>query len=467
MHPRLRYKVQRSRSSSFAIAPYSTMKLPATLSLFHALPLLVLYGAAIAPLPAHASLPEPVSFSSNLTPTSNPTSNPTSQPIELARRRDRDVIYPPSPLENAEPDPWWPDASIPLTETDRRVLRPKLDELNVSATAALAINQPDVAFELWNRELRLRRLIGLSDELIALERVGEIAWKEEEFYQLQVISRRLRDLQYDLLGDPFEENPDRPAPDLTTLRLLADAFAAVRDRESAVDAYEYLLADAHDREDIIVEEETLRTIGELNYGDLNYEDAVIDYEELVDLADARGDQASRVFYLERLAFMYDQLERPSDAIRIKQALVLYYQAIADVPRTTALYIALGNDFAATGEIAAAEQNYVSAYGLAWDAKQFYRAGEAIDRLAELYDREARYEDALKTYRIAIDIDTISNDRYGLMVTYDTIGQLYQRLNAYAQALDAYQRGLEVAQQISSRTSYFQFQIDTVSRLLRR
>jgi hypothetical protein len=55
----------------------------------------------------------------------------------------------------------------------------------------------------------------------------------------------------------------------------------------------------------------------------------------------------------------------------------------------------------------------------------------------------------------------------LMVTYDTIGQLYQRLNAYAQALDAYQRGLEVAQQISSRTSYFQFQIDTVSRLLRR
>jgi tetratricopeptide (TPR) repeat protein len=188
---------------------------------------------------------------------------------------------------------------------------------------------------------------------------------------------------------------------------------------------------------------------------------------LVDLAEARGDQASRVFYLERLAFMYDQLQRPSDAIRIKQSLVAYYQAIADIPETTALYIALGNDFTATDEVASAEQSYVSAYALAWEAKQFYRAGEAIDRLAELYDREARYDDALKTYRIAIDIDAISNDRYGLMVTYDTIGQLYQRLNAYAQALDAYQRGLEVAQQISSRTSYFQFQIDTVSRLLRR
>lgn len=454
------------------------MKLPAIPLVFRVLPLVALCGAAIAPLSASANpntvaaSPARSGLTSGLTLGSQIRSRSSARPgstptLELARRRDRGVIYPPSPLENADPDPWWPDPSVPLTENDRRLLRQRLDELNTSATAALAINQPKVAFELWNRELRLRRLLGVNEELIAMARVGEAAWKEEEFYQMQVITRRLRDIQYDLIGDPYEDNSDRPLPDLVTLRQLADAFAAVRDREYAVNAYEYLLNDARDRGDVITEEETLRIIGELNYGDLNYEDAVADYEELVDLAEARGDQASRVFYLERLAFMYDQLEQPSDSIRIKQALVAYYQAIADVPRSTALYIELGNAFAATGDIAAAEQSYVSAYGLSWEAKQFYRAGESMDRLAELYDREGRYEEALNTYRIAIDIDTIANDRYGLMTTYDTIGQLYQRLNAYAQALDAYRRGLEVAQQISSRTSYFQFQIDAVSRLLRR
>ena len=165
--------------------------------------------------------------------------------------------------------------------------------------------------------------------------------------------------------------------------------------------------------------------------------------------------------------MYDQLQRPDDARRIKQTLIAHYQSIADIPRATALYIEIGDDLAATGDIGGAENSYMSAYTLSWEAEQFYRAGEAIAQLAALYEREGRYEDALNTYRTAIDVDNISNDRYGLMVTYDAIGQLYQRLNAFAQALDAYQRGLEVAQQLQSRTAYFQFQIDAVSREMRR
>ncbi|NJN62943.1 MAG: hypothetical protein HC795_16775, partial [Coleofasciculaceae cyanobacterium RL_1_1] len=181
------------------------MKLPATPLLFRALPIFALCGAAIAPLPVHAGLDRFIA--SPLTP------GFTSQPSELARRRDREVIYPPSPLENADPDPWWPDTSIPLTENDRRILRQRLDELNVSAIAALAINQPKVAFDLWNRELRMRRLLGVNEELIAMVRVGQIAWEEEEFYQMQVITRRLRDIQYDLIGDPYEDNSDLPSPD--------------------------------------------------------------------------------------------------------------------------------------------------------------------------------------------------------------------------------------------------------------
>ncbi|MGD1901276.1 MAG: tetratricopeptide repeat protein [Geitlerinemataceae cyanobacterium] len=418
----------------------------------HLLPALVAIGLVVAP--ANTSTASPVSSAADT--------------LEIARR-DRPEIYPPSPLENADPDPWWPDETIPLTERDRQVLRDRLDGLNASAAASLAAAQPAAAFEQWNRELRLRRLLGVSEELLALARVGEIAWEEEEFYQLQVITRRLRDIQLDLLGDPFEDDPDElpPPPDLLTLRQLGDAYAAVRARGLAVEAYEYLLEDARDRGDRLTEEETLRTIGELNYGDLNYEEAVADYEELVELAAARGDTESRVFYLERLAFMYDQLQRPDDARRIKQTLIAHYQSIADIPRATALYIEIGDDLAATGDIGGAENSYMSAYTLSWEAEQFYRAGEAIAQLAALYEREGRYEDALNTYRTAIDVDNISNDRYGLMVTYDAIGQLYQRLNAFAQALDAYQRGLEVAQQLQSRTAYFQFQIDAVSREMRR
>jgi len=396
---------------------------------------------------------------------------PESIPQQIARRRPRatDEIYPPSPLENADPDPWYPDPSVPLSPSDRQTLLTRLEGLNMEATALLTAGQTQAAFDLWNRELRLRRGLGVDEELTALVRVGAIAWEQKEFYEMQVIARRARAIQTDLLGDPLDrgDDLDRPEPSLTTLRLLADTYAAVQLREPAVEMYEYALTDANQRGDRLAAEETLRIIGDLNYGDLNFEDAVADYEELVDLATARGDALSLEFYLERLAFMYDQLERPTEAIPVKQKLITHYQTLLDIPRVTALHIAIGNDYRSLGEVESAIDHYQQAYAIAWEASQFYRAGEAITQLAALLEAQQRDEEALNVYRIAIDINTISNDRYGLMTTYDKIAQVYQRRNAYRQALDAYQRGLEVAQQINGRTAYFQAQIDYISRLLQR
>jgi hypothetical protein len=44
------------------------------------------------------------------------------------------------------------------------------------------------AFEIWYRELRLRRALGYLEEVRALGRVGEIAWQRTQKFDAQVIT---------------------------------------------------------------------------------------------------------------------------------------------------------------------------------------------------------------------------------------------------------------------------------------
>ncbi|MBD3562790.1 hypothetical protein H6S82_28685, partial [Planktothrix sp. FACHB-1355] len=57
--------------------------------------------------------------------------------------------------------------------------------------------------------------------------------------------------------------------------------------------------------------------------------------------------------------------------------------------------------------------------------------------------------------------------YGMMNTYDEVGQLYLEYKNFAQALSAFQKGLELAQQLKHRESYFARQIQRVTEQANR
>ena len=190
-----------------------------------------------------------------------------------------------NPLELTEVDPLIPEAvwqgEVGLTEAQRGGLAMTLDQLNVEAMAAFSEGRVSEAFELWNRELRLRRFLGTQAELEALQRVGQLAWDQEEFYQLQVIRERLRRIQR-------QELEEVERPNLERLLALAQTYETVGARSAALEVYEAVLEWARSQGDEAQQEEAWQRLGETALQDLNYEAAASAYEALRELARQRG-----------------------------------------------------------------------------------------------------------------------------------------------------------------------------------
>ena len=87
--------------------------------------------------------------------------------------------FSPNPLEITTPDPLKP-VSESLSNTQRDELTVALEQLSLEAAAKLQAGDGAGAFDIWFRELRLRRYLGPAAEIAALSRVGSIAWSSSK-----------------------------------------------------------------------------------------------------------------------------------------------------------------------------------------------------------------------------------------------------------------------------------------------
>jgi hypothetical protein len=143
--------------------------------------------------------------------------------------------FPPGPLEITTPDPLVRGSvkQQPLTSEELQKLETALDELNQEATTTFQRGDKPVAFDIWNRELRLRRFLGSLSELQALSRVGAIAWNENEKQQVKYITERLQVIEKQMLT--------QKSTDVELWRSLGEAYQNVRVPKLAVGAYQQIL----------------------------------------------------------------------------------------------------------------------------------------------------------------------------------------------------------------------------------
>lgn len=361
----------------------------------------------------------------------------------------------PNPLELKIPDPLLPKKKEPLTPEERSQLRASLDQLNTQATGLLQANKPDEAFDIWYRELRLRRVLGPLEEVTALGRVGTIAWENNRKFDADVISQRLLAIQ--------QEAEQKKTMNLELLQALAQAYQQVRLPEPAVKAYQQILADQRQRGDAAAQEETLKTIAQLQMAWFDYPNAAATYEELLTLATAKGDRVSEVNYLQQLVYIYDKAQKPENALRQKQRLAEAYLNQKDYTNLPALKIAIAGDYEALKQLDLASQTYQEAYSLAWSLQQFAYASEALGKLGALYRAHNQPEFALQVYDVLLKSAQQSYDYYALMNTYDQMGQIYLEQKKYPQALTAFQNGLALAKSLQYQENYFATQIDRVNQ----
>ncbi|MFN7282785.1 MAG: tetratricopeptide repeat protein [Dolichospermum sp.] len=366
--------------------------------------------------------------------------------------------FPPSPLEITTPDPLLPNLANKreLTPVELQKLKTDLDQLNQEAQEILQGEDNKKAFEIWNRELRLRRFLGPLAEVEALSRVGEISVNENEREEVQYISQRLQVIQSDMLK--------QKSTDLQLWKSLANAYQKLRLYKLAISAYEQIMTLVKQQQDSFAEIETLKNIGELHLSWFDYNQAANVYQRLLNLAINQGDKTNELVYLQQLAYIYTQGKQHQAAIDIFNKLVeisTNEQNLTQVP-TWKLAIAANYEFLAKENPNFRQQafdNYQEAYTIAWKLEQYARAGEALNKLIAFYRLQKQITAALETSQILIEAETLANNFYGLMSAYDQIGDIYLERQEYAKALTAFEKGLEIAQELKYQESYFTKQIE--------
>ncbi|WP_341527612.1 tetratricopeptide repeat protein [Nostoc sp. UHCC 0302] len=393
-----------------------------------------------------------------------------SSSLTLAESKDPNQAdkFPPSPLEITTPDPLVPRSpkdKQPLTLEEQQRLEIALDELNQQAAAKLQAGDQVTAFEIWNRELRLRHFLGSIAEVQALSRVGEIAWNQNNPQEVQYITQRLQVIQKQAL--PAKKSAQKGV-DLELLRSLGVAYQKVRSPKPALEVYNQVLATVRQQQDAVAEVETLNTIGGLHLSWFDYPQAASTYEQLLAFATSRGDRLNEVAYLKQLADIYDKTEQPQQAINVQNKLAQIYLSENNFTAIPELKFAIASNYESLAKknptlLQDAFENYQEAYTTAWQLQQYVRAGEALQKLIALYRSQGQIDEALQASQILVEIEEQAVNYYGLMEAYDKIGQLYLERKEYPQALTAFQKGLELAQQLKHQETYFTQQIQKLSK----
>ncbi|MBE8990777.1 tetratricopeptide repeat protein [Nostoc sp. LEGE 12450] len=373
--------------------------------------------------------------------------------------------FPPSPLEITTPDPLLPRLpkdKQPLTLQEQQNLEPALDALNQQAAAKLQAGEQVAAFEIWNRELRLRRFLGSLAEVQALSRVGAIAWKQNDGEEVQYIVQRLQAIQ-----KQAQSQKTTAQVDLELWRSLAQAYQNVRSIKLAVEAYDQVLLVVRQQKDTAAVVEMLKTIGELHLTWFDYTKAAPVYEELLSLATSLGERVNEVTYLQRLAYIYEQTQQPQQSLNILNKLVDIYTNENNLTEIPELKLAIAANYESLAKkdpnlLLEAFQNYQEAYTTAWQLREYVRAGDALQKLISLYRSQGQIDEALQASQILVQIQTQSANFYGIMQAYDQIGQLYLEQKDFPQALTAFKKGLEIAQQLKHEEAYFTKQIEKIS-----
>ncbi len=365
--------------------------------------------------------------------------------------------FPVNPLEITTPDPLLPQSpkQQPLSPQESQALTVALDGLDAEAAAKLKAGDKVGGFEIWNRELRLRRALGPSAEVESLGRVGAIAWSQNQKTEVRIITERLRAIQL--------QTSKSQQVDFQLLQSLALAYQQVRALQPAIALYQQILTVQRQQQPAAVET-TLQTLAELNLSWFDYPSAAANYEELLRLARAEGERVSEATYLQQLAYIYDQAKQPQQAVKVKQQLLELDQK-QDFTEVPALQMAIASDYEVLGQPEQAFQNYQAAYKSAWALQQYYRAGDALRKLIELYRSRRQTSAALEASQILLDADHLADNAYGMMNTYDQIGQIQTEAGNYSEALAAFQKGLEIAKQLQYQEKYFAQQIEQVNQKL--
>lgn len=387
------------------------------------------------------------------------------------------------PLEAEPRDPLLPAVGVDreYSPLENQAIDERLDQLDAIAQQALATGQVNKAFELWRRELKLRRVLSIQEEFAAIQRVTPIAWEQQRGVDVQLLTLRTREIwnatQASLGQTPdqaSDDNTDSAAEgepsdslisgaqtmDVEVLTNVANTFLTLRDIDSAVDVYEQLIELSAEGGSERANRQ--RRLAALHLEWFRFAEAADLYLVLLEKARGDDDQTLEIEYLEQLVYSYQQADSLTNAVRAQTDLVGLYQARGDEEVLPGLLVAIAKNYRALNLYNSAIEYYRAAYAAAQRYDQFSFSAQVLQDLGALYSALALTDEALSAYTLLVPVQQQAYNDYGIMNAYDNIGQLQKRKGDNFEALKAFQRALVIADRLGLREAYFIEQIESVT-----
>ena len=414
----------------------------------------------------------------------------TAQPIPTIEVQRREPEYPkvmlpdpkrvpPNPLDDETPDPLFPDRTRLLGELGRAELRSTLDGLSAEANRLLANKKLDDAFQIWFRELRLRRILGNQEEIFALARIGEIAWQNNRTRDLRDITERLQKIQIKISAltnlpptnsAPTSESILTPPPESRAElnEYLALAYQVVRSPQLALSIYEPRLQQLRDAQASLENNplegfKTLNSIGLVHLDWFRYEKASRTYSELLQLARLTNDRSLEALYLIQLTYIAEQRRTYKDAIDSLEALLNLYATQPEIQ--PALYLRLAENQDADRALGLAETNYQKAFTLSQTLSQSSYGSTALFKLADLYRRTDRPTDAAQVYDYLVDAEQAVYNLHNAMKAADLLGQMRSTQKDHQGAISSYEQALALARTLAIAPEPIQTRLDLARKSL--
>lgn len=355
------------------------------------------------------------------------------------------------PLQDDPLDPLLPRpiVSRPLSPLELYALEQSLDQLALEAEALAEAGELEPARDIWRREIRLRRLLGVEPELAAIDRVGQWLRDSTATQDLQLYAVRLDDIRADLTW-PEDQN---------LLESMANTYVVL----GAIDAAAVLRRDLAEAARLADNEaeyrRQLEILAALRSEWFYFPEAAAAYDELVALNQVELNPDDERRYLTLQAENLEQAQDFAGAIALQQRLLILYQGDESLwPQIAPLQHQVAQNYLALGDLDTAARQFQVAYANAIDRGQLEVAANAIDGLAGIYRGLGRWADVGYLYEQLLVVAQQSHSAFTMMAAYDELGQVHEQMGATPSALAAYREGLVLARVLGTRQAYFEAQI---------
>ncbi|OKH16950.1 tetratricopeptide repeat protein [[Limnothrix rosea] IAM M-220] len=352
-----------------------------------------------------------------------------------------------SPLENPLADPLVPTA---VAEADRdlspletgRISR-TAEDLKLSGYVKWQEQLPELAFADWLRHLLLLQLLpDRQGEIESLGEIGAIAWENNRIEDARAITKRLDAIR----AEDYPSNENLLIP-------LAEAYQQLRNSGAAIALYRSHLETLDDP----YKADILRLIAQLAADWFNYEEALAAYGEIEALnALTIGDR-------EHFSTLYETINLPAEALRVQRQLPPLYLQELDYQKLASIYLKIAKNAHRIADYNLAIDANEFAFALAWELKYLEVAEDALHQLARVYLTQDNEPFAMQVYEQLLIVQNESYNRYGMMETYATLGELYENSGLYPSALISWQQGLAIAKELNHNIEIFTAAIETLPR----